>query len=423
MQYKNGLFEFIKNSPTAYHTVDTVKRALTKAGYTELTERSGEDYRDGGKHFVIRDGSSIIAWRGKIEGGFMICATHGDSPSFRVRRSPELSGDYIRISTEKYGGMIHYSWLDRPLSVAGRVELMTDTGIESRLVNISRDLLSIPSVAIHLNRAVNDGYKFNPASDLLPLYALSGGDSLNTLIARELSVPEEKIIAHDLFLYNREEGRSFGAGDEFIISPRLDDLACVYASLVAFLSGEESGAVPVLAVFNNEEVGSETKQGAASTFLDFTLRRIGGEDYHTLLTNSFMVSADNAHAKHPNHPELSDPVAAPILGGGIAVKYNANQRYATDAHSDAIFRTLAARCGVKVQSYSNRADMAGGSTLGSIADTRVSIPTVDIGIPQLAMHSASEIMAAADLDFAVSALCELYSSRLSVSGDRVEILK
>lgn len=423
METKKGLFNFIKNSPTAYHTVDTVKRVLVEAGYTELTERTGENYGDGGRHFVIRDGSSIIAWRGKPEGGFMICATHGDSPSFRVKRSPELTGDYVRLSTEKYGGMIHYSWLDRPLSVAGRVELLTDTGIESRLVNIERDLVCIPSVAIHLNRSVNDGYKFNPATDLLPLYGIKGARSLNLLIADEIGVAEDKIIAHDLFLYNREEGKSFGESGDLILSPRLDDLACVYASLEAFLAAEESRAVPVLAVFNNEEVGSETKQGAASTFLDYTLRRIGGENYYGMLTESFMVSADNAHAKHPNHPELSDAVAAPTLGGGVTVKYNANQRYATDAHSDAIFRTLGARAGAKLQSYSNRADMPGGSTLGSIADTKVSVSTVDIGIPQLAMHSASEVMAASDLSDMIKVLTELYSSSLSVNGEKVDIIK
>ncbi len=423
MSYKNGLFKFIKNSPTAYHTVDTVKRALLDAGYTELSERECENYSDGGRHFVIRDGSSIIAWRGRREGGFMICASHGDSPAFRVKRSPELKGDYVRLSTEKYGGMIHYSWLDRPLSVAGRVELITESGIESRLLNIDRDLVCIPSVAIHLNRSVNDGYKFNPATDLLPLYGLSGAKNINTLISEELGVSEEKIIAHDLFLYNREECRVFGSDGEFILSPRLDDLACVYASLEAFLNAEDGGAVPVLAVFNNEEVGSETKQGAASSFLEYTLRRIGGEKYYGMLSDSFMVSADNAHAKHPNHPELSDTVAAPVLGAGVAVKYNANQRYATDAHSDAVFRTLAARAGVKPQSYSNRADMPGGSTLGSIADTRVSVPTVDIGIPQLAMHSASEILAERDLSDMIKVLTELYSSRLLVSGERTDILK
>ena len=382
-----------------------------------------QGFADGKGHFVTRDGSSIIAWRGKPCGGFMISATHGDSPAFRVKRSPEISGDYVRLSTEKYGGMIHYSWLDRPLSLAGRVELKTDTGIESRLVNIDRDLLTIPSVAIHLNRSVNDGYKFNPASDLLPLFGLNGVKSVNSLIADSLGVAEDKIVSHDLFLYNREEGRTLGANGEFILSPRLDDLACVYASLEAFLTASDTDAVPVLAVFNNEEVGSETKQGAASTFLDYTLRRIAGESYFAMLSDSFMVSADNAHAKHPNHPELSDSVAAPILGGGVAVKYNANQRYATDALSDAVFRTLADRAGATLQSYSNRADMPGGSTLGSIADTRVSVPTVDIGIPQLAMHSASELIAEADLSDMVKILRELYLSRLSVSGDKIDILK
>ena len=426
MDYVNGLFEFIKKSPTAYHTVDTVKEALIAAGYTECSEKSSEGYSDGGRHFAVRDGSSIIAWRGEIKGGFMICATHGDSPAFRVKRSPELVGDYNRLATEKYGGMIHYSWLDRPLSVAGRVEVRTERGIESRLVNIDRDLLTIPSVAIHMNRTVNDGYKFNPAVDLLPIFG--GADTrgcFETAVAEAAGVGAEDIISHDLFLYNREEGRVLGADNGLILAPRLDDLACVYSSLVAFLSADSRTAVPVLAVFDNEEVGSETKQGAASTFLDYTLRRIAAreERYYAMLSDSFMVSADNAHAKHPNHPELADSSGAPLLGGGVVIKYNANQRYATDAVSDAIFRTLAQRAGVPVQSYNNRADMPGGSTLGSIADTRVSVVTVDIGLPQLAMHSASECIASRDIESLVRALTELYSSGIVADGEKIDIVK
>ena len=426
MDYVNGLFEFIKKSPTAYHTVDTVKEALIAAGYTECSEKSSESYSDGGRHFAVRDGSSIIAWRGEIKGGFMICATHGDSPSFRVKRSPELVGDYNRLATEKYGGMIHYSWLDRPLSVAGRVEVRTERGIESSLVNIDRDLLTIPSVAIHMNRTVNDGYKFNPAVDLLPLFGVADTRGcFETAVAEAAGVGAEDIISHDLFLYNREEGRVLGADNGLILAPRLDDLACVYSSLVAFLSADSRTAVPVLAVFDNEEVGSETKQGAASTFLDYTLRRIAAseERYYAMLSDSFMVSADNAHAKHPNHPELADSSGAPLLGGGVVIKYNANQRYATDAVSDAIFRTLAQRAGAPVQSYNNRADMPGGSTLGSIADTRVSVATVDIGLPQLAMHSASECIASRDIESLVRALTELYSSGIVADGEKIDIVK
>ncbi len=427
MTYTEGLFNFIKSSPTAYHTVDTVKAALLLAGYTELSEKSSEGYSDGGKHFVIRNGTSIIAFRGRTEqGGFMICASHGDSPSFKVT-SGEHGGAYTRLSVEKYGGMIMYSWLDRPLSVAGRVLVRTEDGIASRLVNLDCDSMVIPGVAIHMNRGVNDGYKFNPASDMIPLLGSKSAEgAFTTALAEAAGADPDGIVSHDLFLYNREAGRTVGINGEYILAPRLDDLGCVYTSLVAFLAAAESDlSVAVLAVFDNEEVGSETKQGANSTFLDMTLRRIAGseEKYYSMLKDSFMVSADNAHARHPNHPELSDSHQAPILGEGVVIKYNANQRYATDGVSAALFEIMAARSGARLQSYSNRPDQPGGSTLGSIANTRVSVPTVDIGLPQLAMHSAMETAAAADLTDMISVLREMYSSGLRTDGANVAVVK
>ena len=423
MNHVNGLFEFIKSSPSAYHAVDSVKKMLDAQGYTELYECDRWKLTMDGKYYVIRNGTSIIAFRTVREArGFMICASHSDAPAFRVKMTAETVGAYTRLEVEKYGGMIYYSWLDRPLSVAGRVLLKTPDGMESALVDIDRDLLTIPSLAIHLNRGVNDGAKFNPAKDLLPLYAMNGqkGD-LVASIAAQLGVRSESILAHDLFLYNREEGRRVGKEGEFILCPRLDDLGCVYSSTVAFLNSGASHAVPVLAVFDNEEVGSETKQGAASTFLRDTLLRISGSDaaLSIALENSFMVSADNAHAKHPASPEMSDPDNAPVLNGGVVIKYNANQRYATDGFSDALFRSICERAGVKVQSYCNRADLPGGSTLGSISNTRVSVPTVDIGLPQLAMHSANETAGADDVDAMVRALTEFYSSSLVKKGTKV----
>jgi aspartyl aminopeptidase len=339
----------------------------------------------------------------------------------------DTRGASARFAVEKYGGMILYTWLDKPLSVAGRVVLSTDSGIETRLVNIDKDIAVIPSIAIHFNRSVNDGYKFNPAVDMLPLTAITkDGDTLLDTVSAELGVTKDAIISHDLFLYNRQTPSVIGLSDELILSPRLDDLECVYASLESYLATDaHNGAVDVLAVFDNEEVGSETKQGAASTFLADTLRKIAGSDanYSAMLASSFMVSADNAHAIHPNHPELSDPIGAPTLGGGIAVKYNANQRYTTDAVSDAIFRTVAKRGGARTQSYYHRADLLSGSTLGSIADTRVSISTVDIGLPQLAMHSATECAAVSDLEDMILALTELYSTSFTFDGGMVTITK
>ena len=423
MNHVNGLFEFIKSSPSAYHAVDSVKKMLDAQGYTELYECDRWKLTVDGKYYVVRNGTSIIAFRTVRDArGFMICASHSDAPAFRVKTTAEQLGAYTRLEVEKYGGMIYYSWLDRPLSVAGRVLVKTPEGMESMLVDIDSDLLTIPSLAIHLNRGVNDGAKFNPAKDLLPLYAMNAGkgDLLRT-VAEKLGVSTESILSHDLFLYNREEGKRIGKDGEFILCPRLDDLGCVYSSTAAFLDATNSCAVPVLAVFDNEEVGSETKQGAASTFLRDTLLRISGSDaaLSVALENSFMVSADNAHAKHPASPEMSDPDNAPLLNGGVVIKYNASQRYATDGFSDALFRTVCDRAGVKVQSYCNRADLPGGSTLGSISNTRVSVPTVDIGLPQLAMHSANETAGAEDVAMMVKALTEFYSTSLLKKGTKV----
>ena len=426
MSYSKELLDFIKSSPSPYHTVESVKNELLANGYTEIDEEDATAFCDGKKHFVIRSGSSIIAFSGKGRDGFMICASHSDFPAFKVMGELD-SSRYSRLSVERYGGAILSTWLDRPLSVAGRVAVSNNGFIESRLFDVDKDILTIPNVAIHFNRTVNEGFKFNPAVDLVPFGGTSDTKGvLFDVIASAAGVAKEEIISSDIFLYNRDGGRIVGLSDELILAPRLDDLACVYSSLRAFVeAGENPNAVSVLAVFDNEEVGSETKQGAASTFLDMTLRHIAGrdEEYSRMLRSSFMVSADNAHAIHPNHPEYSDPINAPVLGGGVAVKYNANQRYTTDAISDAVFALLAKSAGAKLQKYSNRPDLLGGSTLGSISNTRVSVSTVDIGIPQLAMHSAQETLAAQDVSDTVSVLRELYSSSVKFSSGKIEIKK
>lgn len=419
----SSLFDFIAASPSAYQTVDTVRRRLIAAGYHELSEGAAWHLLDGEGYFVLRNGSSLLAFRHQAAAhGFAIVAAHGDSPSYRVKMHAESAGTYLRLETEPYGGMIHASWLDRPLSVAGRAVLRTAGGIETRLVDLDEDLLVIPSVAIHMNRSINDSYALNPAVDMLPLYGMAedvGGFS--SRLAEALGCASEEILSHDLFLYNREHGRRVGHGGAFLLAPRLDDLACVYAALEGFLTAAPSSEIPILAVFDNEEVGSETKQGAASTFLADTLTRIADARLPEMLYQSFMVSADNAHAKHPNHPELADADHAPVLGQGIVIKYNANQRYTTDAYSDAFFRRVCETAGVPTQRYCNRADLRGGSTLGSIADTKVSVPTVDIGLPQLAMHAATETAAAADLSAMVRALAAFYSASFVRSGDLTSI--
>ena len=422
MKRIENLLKFIDNSPSAYHTVESVRNQLVSAGFTQITPADSSAYTDGGKHFVIIGGSSIIAFEGK-GAGFMITASHSDSPSFRVKNGYELHSTYNRLSVEKYGGMIHYTWLDRPLSIAGRVVVSTDNGIEERLVNLDKDSMIIPSVAIHLNRGVNDGAKHNPAVDLIPLLGRNNS-SVESALAEKLSVNPSDIISHDLFVYNREQGRVCGISDELIVSPRLDDLQCVHASLRGFLEAPANqNAVKVLAVFDNEEVGSETKQGAASSALYDTLKRIAGTEdkYYAMLENSFMVSADNAHALHPNHPELSDKENAPLLGGGVVIKHNGNQRYTTDGVSEAILRSIGAKAEISFQHYYNRADIPGGSTLGSIATTKVPLISVDIGLPQLAMHSATETAAVSDYIEMEKLITAVYSSSLIKNGTKTEI--
>ena len=425
--HTTSLIEFIKKAPSAFHTVDEIKQALISNGFTELSDADTVELADGGKHFVTRGGTSLIAFKGSTErGGFMISASHSDFPSFKLKNAITAAG-YTKLVVEPYGGMMNYTWLDRPLSVAGRIITKSGSTLISHLVNVDKPFVTIPSVAIHLNRSVNEGYKFNPAVDMLPL--LTYGDAKESFwqqIANSAGVTPESIISHDLYLYNAEEGTPLGVGGELILAPRLDDLACVYSSLTAFLSAPETDkSVAVLAVFDNEEVGSLSRQGADSSFLNDTLRAIAGTDekYRKMLFNSFMVSADNVHAKHPNHPELADSIDAPTLGAGVTVKYNANKRYVTESCSDAIFRSFAESAGKSVQTYSNRPDQIGGSTLGAIAETHVSITAVDVGIPQLAMHSSTETVAASDVADMVAILTELYSSAISKNANTIQIIK
>lgn len=417
---KDSFFEFLRESKTAYHTVANICSLLDGEGYERLSEANRWQLRSGGKYYVVRNGSSVIAFRNN-GGAFMIAASHSDFPSFRVKG--EISGGaYIKLDVEKYGGLINYTWLDRPLSVAGRVAVRAGGEISLRLADIGDKRVVIPSLAIHMNRTVNESLKLNPASDLLPLASV-GTDSgeLMRLIAKSAGCEVSDIVSYDLYLYNADLPTSVGLCDELVLSPRLDDLGCVFSSTRAFLDASDTSVTPVLAVFDNEEVGSDTKQGAASTFLYDTITRICGsrEEYLMRLASSFMISADNAHAIHPNHPELADKANAPTLGGGIVVKYNANQKYATDALSDALFRSVCDKAGVAVQSYYNRADLAGGSTLGSISDTKVSVPTVDIGIPQLAMHSATESCALSDVLDMVRAITVFYSGGIRISDGKI----
>jgi len=422
------LFRFLDESPTCYHAAANAKAALTAAGAVELRESEQWKLEKGTLYVVERGDSALMAFR-VPEGpfhGFLMAAAHSDSPTFKVRETAEAAsaGNTLRLSVEPYGGGVWRGWLDRPLSVAGRVVIRQGDRLVSRLVNIDRDLLVIPGVAIHMDRSVNKGAELNPAVDLLPLLGCGKEPgAFRKLIAEAAGVREEHLLSTELFLYPRTKAVQTGLNGEFIVSPRLDDLQCVFGCLEGFLAAKPGGSLPVLAVFNNEEVGSNTRQGADSTFLTDVLERIAhgcgldSDAWKAAIANSFMVSADNAHAIHPAHPEYADKGEFPVLGGGIVIKYNANQRYTTDAVSGAVFQAICQEAGVPVQRYSNRADLPGGSTLGNISTAHLSVPTVDIGLPQLAMHSVCETAGAADTDLLVKAMAAYFSRDFHLDRD------
>ena len=414
----SSLRHFLDASHSVFHAVDYLARELEEAGYTRLSEGKGWELVPGGKYYVVRGGAAVLAFRipqGDIR-GFMMSAAHSDRPTFKVKENFESAGAYTRMLVERYGGMLIAPWLDRPLSIAGRVMVQTPQCVTSKLVDIDKDLLLIPNVAIHMNRAANDGYKFNPAVDTLPL--IGGKDAKGKLQQLLEAEAGGKILGHDLFLYVRQKSTLWGLEEEFISSAALDDLECAWGCTQGFLKAEDSHSIPVLCVFDSEEVGSSSVQGAASDLLESVLLRICGSlklDIYPLLANSFMVSADNAHALHPNHPELADSANAPLLGGGIVLKFNAAQRYCTDGMAAALLRQVCQEVDVNVQTYCNRADLPGGSTLGNISLGHVSIPTADIGLPQLAMHSSYETAAVADALALEKAMTAYYGKTLEVT--------
>ena len=423
------LFSFLDHSPNAFFAVRNMCDLLSGAGMTRLYEGTPWKLEAGKGYFVTRNDSAVIAFKiPKLDyTGFQMMASHCDSPVFKIKTNAEISVDqrYVKLNVEKYGGMLCAPWLDRPLSVAGRVVVRTKDGIETRLVNVDRDLMIIPNLAIHMDRQVNDGHKFNAQVDMLPLFCEKGEekDAFLGLIAAEADVPAGDILDTDLFLYNRMPAVSLGLNGEFIASGRLDDLQCAFASLKGFLESAPADSVAVHCVFDNEEVGSGTKQGAASTFLKDTLHRINSaagrteEEYLMSIASSFLVSADNAHAVHPNFAEKTDPTNRPYLNKGIVIKYSANQKYTTDAVSGAIMRAICQEADVPCQTFANRSDMLGGSTLGNIAQSQVALNTVDIGLPQLAMHSPYETAGAKDTAYLIAAAKVLFSSSVEGTGD------
>lgn len=417
------LFDFIQCSPTASHTAATVRAMLVQAGFTQLLESQPWDLQPGGRYYTTRGMSSLIAFQVPKADfhGFSVIAPHGDSPCFKVKESPELQvdGQYTKLNTEVYGGMQLALWTDRPLSVAGRLAVRTENGVKGVLCDIRRDLLLIPGVAIHMNRGVNEGVKLDPQKDTLPLLGGSQAE-LKKLVAENAGVAPEDILSWDLYLYSRAQGTVFGAEKEFIAAPRLDDLECVFAAAKAFLAGENRENVTVLSLFDNEETGSLTRQGADSPFLSEVLERISlscgksREEHLRAIASGFMLSADNAHAVHPDSPEKSDPTNRCYLNGGVVVKHS--PRYASDALTAGLFQRICQKAGVPVQVYYNNSKIPGGGTLGNLSGSHVALPTVDIGLAQLSMHSPYETAGAKDLDYMVWAMQAFYESVITQTG-------
>ena len=430
MDILKDLMDFLDSSVTMFHAINECEKVLQKSGFTYLPENEKWNINKG-KYYTKRNSSSLIAFD-IAEGDyhFQISAAHSDSPTFKLKDRPVIEANgYLKLNVEGYGGMINATWLDKPLTLAGRVMVNTDKGIETRLLHIDRDLLIIPNVPIHFNREINKGFAFNNQVDMLPI--LSAGnlkeDNFDNILAKELGIEAEAILAKDLYLVNRQKAAIIGFDNELISSGRLDDLECVYTSLRGFVEAENKNHINVFAVFDNEEVGSVTKQGAMSTFLASTLDRVNTalgkskEEYYRAIAKSILISCDNAHAVHPNHPELFDVKNRPVLNQGIAIKESANQKYTTDAFSRAILKKILEKKNIPYQTFANRSDIAGGSTLGNLSNTVVSMNAVDIGLPQLAMHSAYETAGAKDVGYAFETLKAFFEANIDIKDDKVAV--
>jgi len=430
MDILKDLMDFLDSSVTMFHAINECEKVLQRSGFTYLPE-NGKWNINKGKYYTKRNSSSLIAFD-IAEGDyhFQISAAHSDSPTFKLKDRPVIEANgYLKLNVEGYGGMINATWLDKPLTLAGRVMVNTDKGIETRLLHIDRDLLIIPNVPIHFNREINKGFAFNNQVDMLPIFSagnLKEAD-FDNILAKELGIEAEAILAKDLYLVNRQKAAIIGFDNELISSGRLDDLECVYTSLRGFVEAENKNHINVFAVFDNEEVGSVTKQGAMSTFLASTLDRVNTalgkskEEYYRAIAKSILISCDNAHAVHPNHPELFDVKNRPVLNQGIAIKESANQKYTTDAFSRAILKKILEKKNIPYQTFANRSDIAGGSTLGNLSNTVVSMNAVDIGLPQLAMHSAYETAGAKDVGYAFETLKAFFEANIDIKDDKVAV--
>ena len=417
------LMNYLDNSYSAFHAIKNLEEKLINSGFKKLEENEKWNLAENKSYYVIRNTSSIIAFKVPASNetlGFNIVASHSDSPSYKIKPNAtmkDLRNDYAKLNTETYGGPIAYTWLDRPLGIAGRVFVENENLLIEELVNLD-DTIIIPSVAIHLNRSGE--FNPNPQVDMLPLI----GDASTTFEDMlKKQIQDKSIISTDLFLYNKEKAMLLGANNEYLASSRIDDLECAYISIEALINTDAKN-VTICAVFNNEEVGSRSANGAASTFLKDTTERIAkalNKDILEMLANSFIISSDNAHALHPNHPEKADPTNMVYMNKGIVVKHQAGLNYTTDALSEAIFKKICKLADVPYQDYTNRSDQRGGGTLGAISQTQLSIPSVDIGLAQLAMHSTYETCGVKDVEYMLKALSKFYNVKFNFNNKNIEI--
>lgn len=431
MNINNKLIEFLNKSSSNFHAVSIMKEELLDAGFIELNTNEIWDLKENHKYFTITNGTAIIAfdlndWTN--DAGFKIVASHTDAPNFKVKPNAiKVKNGYVTVNTEAYGGLIDYTWFDRPLKLAGRVIVEKDGMLEVKLFDSKKSIGIIPSLAIHMNRKVNENNSFNRHTDMSPILGQGEDFDFKAYLANELEVAPNAILEFDLYFKPIDPASFVGVDDEFLVSNHLDNLQCAYSSFLAFKNSKSNKSTNVYVSFDNEEVGSMTKQGAQATILKDVLKRISytmnrnSEEHLVSLAKSFIVSADNAHANHPNFAKFNDENHNVSLNGGVVIKYSANQKYTTDALSSSLIQNLARKSGIDFQKFVNRSDSPGGSTLGAISGTQVSVMSVDIGLPQLAMHSANEMSGSNDVVSMVNLLENFYNYEIVINSDNIII--
>ena len=422
------LIDFLYKSPTSYHAASSVKDMLDNEGFEEIFEKDSWNFEKGGKYYLVKNNSAVIAFKvgnGEIEkDGFRLIGAHTDAPGFRIKPNAEMKTEdhYVRLNTEVYGGPILYTWFDRPLGIAGRVILKGKSALKPRveLVNINKPVLIIPSLAIHMNRSVNEGYNFNRQKDTLPLVGfvneeLEKKGYLMSLLTDELKVSEDEILDFDLFLYEYEKGCVMGINEELISAGKLDDQWMVFAGIKALIDSTDIDSTKVMICIDNEEIGSLTAQGAQSKLIRGTLERIAialgknSEEFFRAVSNSIMISADLAHAVHPNLPEKHDPTNRPVLGNGPVLKIAASGSYSTEGVAAGIFESVCKEANVPMQKFVNRSDVRGGTTIGPMSAADLCIPVIDMGAPLIGMHSVRELASVKDNFYTIEAFTKFFS--------------